>query len=576
MPSKREFQIVSTGWPVRLVTIAGLALMVLHSVTAQTTPSGLEGYQSHAALVRALNRLSQAYPNLVAFSQIAQSPGGRAVHAVRISSGGAVDNRSALLIVANVSGPHVVGTAVALSAIEHLASGYGSDSVITSILNRHVVYVIPRANPDAAEGLFSAPSVERIRNDEASDDDRDQSTDEDGPEDLNGDGLITMIRVADPSGLWMRDPREPMLMRLADPRVGERGTHRVYVEGTDNDDDDRWNEDPLGGVDVNRNFPYEYDFFGEASGLYQLSSPEARAVAEFFVDHPNVAAVYVLGVQDNLMAPWKHQDGTGIGGHPQGTTMGGPLRSILGADGEYFEHVSSVFKELTGRSAVPGGSSDQRGSLLSFAYYHMGRWAFGSRVWWPPESPDSGASRDQFSPERDLLRYLRNADSSAFISWRAVRHPDFPNAQVEVGGLRPGAALNPPQSELDSILAGQNRFITYLAGLLPSVGFRNVRVETVGDQVFRITAQVYNNSYLPTLAAIGERARWPRKIRLELRPDQNQTIAGGRAVELIGAIPGSGGSIERSWVLVGAPGSRVTLRAMSPVAGEAVEAVTLR
>jgi Zinc carboxypeptidase len=575
MPSKRRFQIVSTAPSFLTAVLCVSLLAVPDAVRAQAATNGLEGYQSHAALVRALNRLSQTYPNIVAFSQIAQSPGGRAVHAVRLSSGGAADNRSALLIVANASGPHVVGTAVALAAIEHLASGYGSDSVITAILNNHVVYVIPRANPDAAEGLFNTPSVERIRNDQPWDDDRDQSDDEDGPEDLNGDGLITMIRVADPSGKWMRDPREPMLMRVADPEAGESGTHRLYVEGTDNDDDDEWNEDPLGGVDINRNFSFDYDFFGEATGLYQLAAPEARAVAEFFVDHPNIAVVYVLGPQDNLMTPWKHQQGSGIAGHPQGTTMGGPLRSILAGDEPYFGHVGQQFKQVTGRSGDPVAEGSG-GDLLSFAYFDMGRWAFGSRVWWPPEMIDSTEKRDAFSPQRDLLRYLRQADSSAFVPWRVLRHPDFPNAQVEVGGFRPGASLNPPRSALDSVLAGQNRFITYLAGILPSVRFHNVRVEAAGDQVYRISAQLFNDGYLPTLAAIGERARWPRRIRLELRADQNQTVSGGRAVELIGAIPGSGGSIERSWVVVGPPGSRMTLRAVSPVAGEAVETVTLR
>lgn len=82
--------------------------------------------------------------------------------------------------------------------------------------------------------------------------------DEDGPEDLNGDGYITLMRVKDPEGNYIIDPKEPRLMRLADPKKGEKGMYKIYSEGLDNDDDGQINEDPLGGVEINRNFPHDF------------------------------------------------------------------------------------------------------------------------------------------------------------------------------------------------------------------------------------------------------------------------------------------------------------------------------
>ena len=53
-------------------------------------------------------------------------------------------------------------------------------------------------------------------------------------------------------------------------------------------------------------------------------------------------------------------------------------------------------------------------------------------------------------------------------------------------------------------------------------------------------------------------------------------IVGGRAVELVGPIPGSGASEKFRWVVVGDAGSTVTITASSPVAGSASAPVTLR
>lgn len=572
-------------------------------------------YHDNGALASALGDLQDRNDDVVRVFEIARSPGGIAVEAVRLGPGDAAENRPALLVVAGAYGPHLIGTEVALHAAQRLASGYGTDSTVTRLLDRATIYLIPRANPDAAAAFFETPRRERIRNALPHDDDRDAEVDEDGPQDLNGDGLITMMRVLDPAGEWMADPEDPRLMRKADPAKGEIGSYRLYSEGIDDDGDEKWNEDPAGGIDVNRNLPYGYEFFSEASGLNPVAAPEARAIAQFFLDHPNVAVVYALGPQDNLIQPWKHERcaqncGTAADpAVPSWRRMRRPLTSILEEDEPYFGEVADRFRELTGLESGPD-SLPSTGDVLSSAYYDMGRWSFGSRAWWIPDAvggdtdgeeeeaaadgedtggadradqeesakPHRGDSKEEKDPlekERRALRWLGEHAPGGFVEWTEVRHPDFPDRTVEVGGFAPFARLNPPASEIDSVLAGQERFIVALADMLPSIALRDVEVEELSSGVYRIEARLVNSGYFPTLSAIGERARWPRRIRVEVVGDDLQ-MAAGDAVRLVGALRGSGGAEEFEWVVIGDPGSRVTLRASSPVAGQSSETVTLR
>ena len=582
--------------PVVVIAAAGCLL-----VSPRAAPAQDAAYHDAAALSSAISDLDRA-GRVTQVGEIAHSPGGTPVRYIRLGSGDDVDERPALLVVAGAWGPHVVGSEIALRTARSLADAYGTDSATTALLDRRTIYVIPAANPDAATGFFASPRSERTRNATPYDDDRDGRTDEDGPDDLNGDGLITMMRVADPAGDWMSDPDEPRLMRKADRAKGESGAYSLYVEGLDDDGDESWNEDPAGGVDVNRNFPYGYEFFGEASGIHQVSAPEARAVAAFFIDHPNVAAVYVLGPQDNLIEAWKHEPGSDDadrGGSSAGDT-GGPRQrtapnSVLEEDQAFFTEISQRFRDLTDWKSGPK-SSPSGGDIGSFAYYHMGRWSFGSRGWWIPkddaeddagetdedEQPTEGKADgpgekedDPLERERVALAWIDEHRPDGYVAWTPIRHPDFTGRTVEVGGFRPHVRINPPAADLDSIAARHTRFVAALADMLPVVGIREVDVIRVGDGVYRLTAQVANDGYLPSVSAMGGRARWPRRIKVELETN-GQTLSGGRAIQLLDPIPGSGGSVELTWLLVGGQGSRVTLRAGSPVAGSAEQTITLR
>lgn len=551
-----------------LGAVALLAALALPS-GAQGRPT--DGYHTNARLGAVLDSIARSKPALVNVSVLATSPGRRPVQVVRLGA----DDKPAVLILAGAYGPQVSSSEVALRIVRDLAR----DQATAQLLAQRTVYVVPRLNPDATEAFFGSLRWERKGNDAKFDDDRDMADDEDSPDDLNGDGIITMMRVKATDGQWIADATDPALMRRADATKGERGMYRLMVEGRDNDNDGEYNEDAVGGTDISKNFANNFRFFSENAGLHPFSAEESRAVAEFVSTHDNIAAVYVLGMQDNLIKAWEGRTVPGIGGNPQGTSAGGPFTASLPADNAWFNAVSADFKRITRWSEGPAAAADQ-GDPLSWAYFHMGRFAFGSRVWWPGKAAVDSTRRvptpDPLAAERNDYRWLKANNPAAFVEWQAVQGFTIDGQPVEVGGFAPGATLNPAGSELDSLAARHGGFVRKLVESLPSIAVKDIAVTEVGPRVYRIRATVVNEGFLPSNAAIGVRSRLPQRVRVEMVLGREHQLSSGRRMQYIGALAGSGGNETFEWVVVGAPNSTVTLNVGSPHAGLSTQTITLR
>jgi len=115
--------------------------------------------RDHAQLSLELKALADAHPDLVQLSKLGASRSGRAIEALRIAGAGAEDERArpAILLVANVEGPRVFASAVALHHARALVEGYASDERVKALLDSTTVFVVARANPDGAEARFATP-----------------------------------------------------------------------------------------------------------------------------------------------------------------------------------------------------------------------------------------------------------------------------------------------------------------------------------------------------------------------------------------------------------------------------------
>jgi len=272
-------------FPALILVLSILLISGLRPLRAQP-----DEYPDPAQINRSLRALQQSNPAVSEVSLLATSPGNNEVLLLEIGKeiASAEKTNPAILVVGNLEGNRPLASLAALSLAERIL-----DDPLTYA--KRTWYIVPAGNPDAASGYFHTPLFENTRNASPHNDDLDEATDEDGFNDLNGDGYMTKMRIIHPEGEWIQVKDEPRLMRRADPAKGEQGIYRIFDEGLDADGDGKYNEDGPGGTNVNINFPHLFRAFDPESGLYPGSSPEGRAILEFAYAHPEIAMTFAFG-----------------------------------------------------------------------------------------------------------------------------------------------------------------------------------------------------------------------------------------------------------------------------------------
>ena len=576
-------------------------------------------YYTYDEMTKAINTAVSSHKDITKVESIGKTICKRDIWAVTIGGKNA-ESRHAILVVGGVEADRLIGSELTLHFLNFLLDNYGKVDSITRLVNSTTFYILPRVNPDASEAFLDKPMYARTFNARPADDDKDGSIDEDGYEDLNGDGFITMMRVKDNRGEWLPHPDDPRIMKKADPSKGEIGMFKLYTEGIDNDGDEQWNEDEAGGVDFNKNFPHNYQFFAKGAGPQQISENETRAVAEFCFSHPNITVTFTFSSNDNLMNPWMKEQKPGLQppseqGSSRRRMMGEDeaprfFTSVLDDDEPVFTFISKQYQETTKLKNAPPSTKGE-GAFNEWAYYHFGRWSLAANPWWvpqieskkdtsssdstkmkkPEEQKERGDFRkpdlmktkngeekpDEYTKQLNALKWFdANNVKDAFIPWTKVKHKDFPDKDVEVGGFKPYVLTNPPDDSIDVLATKQNSFLAWLGTKLPKIEIRNVTVTSMDNKVFRVTADITNTGYLPTNSAMGNKARWSRNVKVNVELGKDQSITSGKAKQILDPIKGSGGRKELTWLIVSKPGAIITLSAESPAAGKATQTVILK
>lgn len=267
-------------------------------LAAPASALGYDDYHSASEVQSQLEAWAKAHPEIKLLT-IGRSAGGRPIVVARIAAQGAVDPdaRPAVFVGANLAGSHNAGTEAALDLVEKLFAGGDGAKLLAS----RTFYVAPVLNPDAHDAIFGKVRMRRGGNDQPVDHDVDGLVGEDGPDDLNGDGRITRMRIADASGGWLADATDPRVLVKSDALEKRVGQYRIEVEGKDDDGDGDYNEDAKTGVNPDRNFPHAFPFTPE-SGPWSSYAPETKALLDFLLSRPNVALAVVYGPANNLLA----------------------------------------------------------------------------------------------------------------------------------------------------------------------------------------------------------------------------------------------------------------------------------
>ena len=200
-----------------------------------TSSKSQTGYSNFSQQTSRINALAKNYPQLTKVKSLTKTVGGKDIWQITIGTGN-TETKPAIVVVGGVEGNYLIGTELAIGFAENLLQGSNTDS-IKALLNKTTFYVFPNMSPDAMEQYFAPLQYERQGNASVTDDDRDGKTNEDGYDDLDGNGKITMMRVESPVGDYKTHPDDPRVLIKADINKGEKGKYLIYTEGTDNDKD---------------------------------------------------------------------------------------------------------------------------------------------------------------------------------------------------------------------------------------------------------------------------------------------------------------------------------------------------
>ena len=565
-------------WAPILAVLAGF----IFAAAAFAGQPAVPGYTDYGAYQVAVKSIAKS--KLATLESLGSTRGGRDVFLLTIGTG-KTDEKPALLVVGNVHAPHLLGSELATRLAGRIVEDATEDADARKMLDHVTIYVIPRPAPDASEAFFQRPAAERSVNLRPIDDDGDGQVDEDGPDDLNGDGLITMIRVEDTTARYIPHPDDDRIMIEADPEKHEAGRWALHVEGRDNDRDDELNEDPPGGVDFNRNFTFRYPYFGTGAGPHQVSEVETRAVADFAFSHPNIAAVLTFSPEDNVMEVPKAD---------KSAEKERIKTTLLADDVPTVELAAEKYREILDADDAPESSKGE-GSFTDWAYFHYGRWSLVCRGWWIPElepeeeEAETETEEDEDEEDEESDEDERGADElnalawfekhaiDGFVDWKPIEHPDFPDRKVEVGGFKPFLRTNPPAGQLEPLAEKHYRFIRELVEMFPRLEISELKAEPLGSGVWRVTAAAINRGRIPSMSRMGRTGGQLQGLQMQITLPRGASLVTGYPRVGISPLAPDGGRQEKSW-LVTAPSGKpasVRVRVWSPSAGSQVKSIKL-
>ncbi len=561
-----------------LLVLAILAVGV--NLKAQNGLS-FDKYKTNSEVQKALTLLQQKSPATTALHKIAESPGGEPIYVLEI--GKELKNVPAIFVGANFEGKTPLSTEGALYLAKMLLD--------SANYTRKVKWMIlPLPNPDATIGYFSNVKWERTVNDAAVNDDKDDQLNEDGPEDLNGDGWITQIRVEDPEGTYIISDKDPRIMAKADPAKGERGKFKLYPEGIDNDSDGEINEDGPGGINPGINFPHLFKSNAKETGLWPGEAPETYGVMKFIFDHPEIAMVYTLGTSDFCMAP--PRGGRKGGANMESLKIPARFASRVGADPDKtysMKEVVELFKtampsrggQEMNAEAVAGflglgaavnpleedlkfytdlsdkykaylkakgfstdrlaADPDKDGSFELWAYYHLGVPSFSMNLFTlpkPAEQKPKDMGPREMGPRESVSRTTdpdeREKTILAYIDKKLsgagfVKWQPYTHptlGKVEIGGIVPFVTSTPPVTQIDSLCKVQLPWLLTLSKKLPDIQLMKEVVTDLGAGVYRLELFVENNGALPYPIAMGAKNKQPAPVVVILEGENLQFLEG--------------------------------------------------
>jgi len=551
-------------------------------------------YDEMAAWLRAL---AAQHPTLLTVESYGQSHMGRDLLVATITDTrtGEHHTKPAHWIDANIHAVEVTGGVAALYIIHHLVTKFvAGDATVVEALRTRTFYIAPRVNPDGVEdALADRPLFHRssVRPWPWRDGHRWPGL---HPQDIDGDGRILTMRIADPDGAWMPHPEEPRVMIPVGPLGAPAGTtrYRLLTEGLIENYDGFTIDQPRdpAGLDLNRNFPAGWGVDVLGSGDHPMSEPEIHSLVRAVKARPNVCGYNAFHTAGGFML------------RPSSNLPDSKLPpEDLFIFKKFGEHstplttypVHSVFEDLTwDKSRVMGGAGDD------WAYDHLGVYSWTTEFWDAIYRATGEHSPTDVwyvgpTPAQDLAvcRWSDKHAPGSYVGWRAFDHPQL--GKVEIGGPDMFHIwTNAPSSLLRAEVAAHADVAIYQAMASPRLEIKLAEATSLGGDVWKVRLGVANTGWLPTTVT-----QHAKKMKIVLPAVVEISGANRSAIEVIegeakvriGQLEGrskvlldggamSDGTTDRhlqTWIIRAKRGSVVTLSASHQRAGSSTTLLTL-
>ena len=550
-------------------------------------------------LMRLLRALAAEHPQYIALDAIGRSHEGREIPLLTITNAatGPAADKPAYWVDGNIHSVELTASSACLYFVDWLMKGKDSDPEIRRALDTRTLYVCPRINPDGAEWAmadhpkFIRSSTRRYPFDE-------EPVEGLIAEDIDGNGRILQMRIADPNGPWKKHPQEPRLMVRRDPLDPPGGDYyRLLPEGHI----ENYDGTSIGiagvtgnaqGLDLNRNFPsgWRQEFEQLGAGPYPTSEPEVRAVVDFFVTHPNICGgTSIHTFSGVLLRPFGHA----------------PDDKLPAEDLWTYQAVGKKGEELTGYPAISIWHEFQYypGEFISGAfdwiYEHLGMYIWTIEIWNPKK--EAGIDNKEWihwfrdHPIEDDLKVFewaqRIAPGEGHVDWKPFDHPQL--GKVEIGGWnRMAVFTNPPPALREKEIERFPKWLLWQTLISPKLDVREIQVTSAGNDTWRVRLIVQNTGWLPSyVSKVAVKRKLLRGVLAEISVPAEAKLVSGRPREELGELegwaylhtgisfwPNKNVTADRAhvdWVVQGKAGTEIALTAWHERAGRVETRVTL-
>ena len=470
-------------------------------------------YYTSEGLAALGKKIADAHPNLVKRQSIGKSTKGRDIWMLAITdySVGDADRKPAFYVDGNIHSNEIQGGEICTYTAWYLTEGYKDIDYVKNMLRDRIFYIVPTINPDARNDFMKeantahSPRAGLI----ALDDDSDGLFDEDGYDDLDGDGSITQMRRKNDNGNFILDPKDPrkMIQIGPDDIVTVQRYEFLGSEGIDNDGDGRINEDTYGYYDPNRDWGWKWqpDYVQRGAYKYPFSAPETRAVADFVKAHPNIAGAQSFHNSGGMIL-------RGPGAEEDLATYNRADVRIYDAIGNKGAELLPGYRYLT----VYKDLYSVFGGELDWFYGGRGIYTFTNEIFtnYAYYKKNGGGQDVRYNAERDLLL------GDGFTMWKSFNHPTY--GEVEIGGFKKNFGRATPGFLLEEECHRNMVFTFYHAYHMPNISVDKITKKSLGGGLTEVTAIIKNDRLMPTHASQD------LKYKIE-RPDFI-SLSGGKVI----------------------------------------------